>query len=425
MRIIADLHIHSLYSRATSKQMTLAVIAHFAAIKGINLVGTGDFTHPAHFASIEKELEPAENGLFKLKALPTDFQINPQALDVRFMLTAEVSNIYKSGDKTRKIHNLIFAPSLIAAKKMNSVFDSIGNIKSDGRPIFGFTATELLSIVLDSHTGSMLVPAHVWTPWFSIFGSKSGFDSIEECFGDLAPHIYALETGLSSDPRMNRRLSSLDSITLISNSDAHSPGKLGREANVFECDMDYFEIMDILKTNDTGRFVQTIEFYPEDGKYHGDGHRACGVSFTPEQTALTSGICPVCTRPLTIGVLNRVDELADRPFDFISEKTVPAIHLVPLIEILSEVIGFGVNSKKVKAGYDRLVEEATEFSILLDKKRDELVELAGERTAEAIIRVREGDISVRSGFDGEFGSISSFDRLKAPEPVGAYQKGLY
>jgi uncharacterized protein (TIGR00375 family) len=420
MRIIADLHIHSLYSRATSKEMNLATIARVAAIKGINIVGTGDFTHPAHFASIEKELTPAENGLFRLKESKSK-----AAADVRFMLTAEVSNIYKQGDKTRKIHNLLFAPSLEAARKMNTVFDSKGNIKSDGRPIFGFTATDLLKIVLDSDPDSMLVPAHVWTPWFSVFGSKSGFDSIEECFGDLSKHIYALETGLSSDPQMNRRISSLDTLTLISNSDAHSPGKLGREANVLECAMDYFEIMDIFKTNDTERFIHTIEFYPEEGKYHADGHRACGVSLTPEQTALVSGICPVCTRPLTVGVLNRVDELADRPNDFVSDSTVPARHLVPLIEVVSECLGFGVNSKRVKTGYDRLLAEGgTEFSILLDKERAELVELAGERTAEAILRARSGEISIRSGFDGEFGKVSLFDTLEQPTPNGAYQTSL-
>jgi uncharacterized protein (TIGR00375 family) len=308
---------------------------------------------------------------------------------------------------------------------MNKVFDSKGNIQSDGRPIFGFSATDLLKIVLDSDPDSMLVPAHVWTPWFSIFGSKSGYDSIEECFGDLSKHIYALETGLSSDPQMNRRISSLDTLTLISNSDAHSPAKLGREANVLECDMDYFEIMDIFKTNDTKRFIHTIEFYPEEGKYHADGHRACGVCLTPEQTALVSGICPVCTRPLTVGVLSRVDELADRPEDFVSDTTVPARHLVPLIEVVSGSLGFGVNSKRVKTEYERLVTEGgTEFSILLDKERTELVELAGEKTAEAILRARSGEISIRSGFDGEFGKVSLFDTLEQPTPTGAYQTSL-
>ncbi len=419
MRIIADLHIHSSYSRATSKEMNLATVARWAAIKGIDLVSTGDFTHPAHFAAIEQELEPAENGLFKLKD-------SKHAPKVRFMLSTEVSNIYKQGSKTRKVHSLIFAPSIKAAKKMNSVFGAKGNIKSDGRPIFGFSSIDLLKTVLDSHPDSMLVPAHAWTPWFSIFGSKSGFDSIEECFGDLSPHIHALETGLSSDPKMNRRISSLDSITLISNSDAHSPSKLGREANVFDCNMDYFEIMEILKTNDRERFLYTIEFYPEEGKYHADGHRACGVCFTPEQTALVSGICPVCTRPLTVGVLNRIDELADRPHDFVTEESVPARHLVPLVEILSEIIGYGTGSKKVQSEYERLINEGgSEFSILLDKEKSELTELAGERTAEAIQRVRDGCISIRSGFDGEFGAISISEKLKEPVPARTYQQRLY
>ena len=339
MRIIADLHIHTGFSRATSQKMTLPKLARWAKLKGINLIGTGDFTHPKHFANIEKNLTDAGNGLFVLKKEKDD----PDA--TRFMLTTEVSNIYstpdpttKTGKRTRKIHSLIFAPTLKAVKKMNKEFGARGNINSDGRPIFGFSAQELIKIVLDSSPDAMLVPAHAWTPWFSIFGSKSGFDSIEECFGDYAKHIYAIETGLSSNPEMNSRLSALDNITLISNSDAHSLRKLGREANVFDAEMDYFEIMDIIKTRDRERFLYTIEFYPEEGKYHSDGHRTCGVSFAPAETRKAEGLCPKCKKKLTIGVLYRVMELADREEGFTPENAIPSRSLIPLEEILSAVL---------------------------------------------------------------------------------------
>jgi len=401
MRIIADLHIHSGYSRATSKQMTLDTLALWARLKGIGLIGTGDFTHPAHFASIEEQLEPTGNGLFVLKK-KNDGQAT------HFMLSAEVSNIYSQGGKTRKIHSLIFSPSLEAARKINAAFSSLGNISSDGRPIFGFPAMDLVKIVMDASPEAMLVPAHAWTPWFSIFGSRSGFDSIEECFGDYSEHIHAIETGLSSNPEMNWRVSALDSITLISNSDAHSPSKLGREANVFDCAMDYFEIRDILIKKDNKRFLYTIEFYPEEGKYHSDGHRACGVRLTPRQTRALSGNCPECGKPLTVGVLSRVEELSDRQAGFTPESAIPARHLIPLEEILAESLGVGVGSVKVEREYKRLCSKASEFSYLLDMDESELHEAAGARTASAIMKVRAGDIFITPGFDGEFGRVSIF-----------------
>ena len=419
MRIIADLHVHGKYSRATSPDMTIPSIAAWAVRKGISIVGTGDFTHPAHFASIKELLEPDSNGLLRLRG---------NDLPVRFMLTAEVSNIYTQGNKVRKIHSLIFSPSIEAVGKMNAAFARLGNVASDGRPIFGFSAIDLLKIVMDSSPEAMLVPAHAWTPWFSIFGSKSGFDSIEECFGGYAKHIYALETGLSSNPAMSRRLSSLDDITLISNSDAHSPSKLGREANVFDCleKADYAEIMDIIKTNDRKRFLYTVEFYPEEGKYHHDGHRGCGISFSPEETKKAGGGCPVCNKPLTVGVMHRVSDLADRPPDFESPKAVPARHLVPLEEIVGQSFGMGVSSKKVQHEYARLVKEAgSEFAILLDASEDELVRLAGEKTAQGIIRTRCGQLSIAPGFDGEFGKIRIFDRAEAPTPKGPRQERLF
>lgn len=420
MRIIADLHIHSRYSRATSKDMNLDLLASWAKVKGIDLLGTGDFTHPAHFASLEEKLEPAGNGLFVIKE--KSGTTNP----VHFMLTAEVSNIYTQDGKTRKVHNLLFAPSLEAVKKMNSAFAKLGNINSDGRPIFGFSAKDLIKIVMDASPEAMVVPAHAWTPWFSIFGSKSGFDSIEECFGEYSKYIYAIETGLSSDPRMNWRVSALDHLTLISNSDAHSPSKLGREANVLDCPMDYGEIMTVIKEKDFKRFLFTVEFYPEEGKYHFDGHRECGVLFSPEETRRAGGDCPVCGKKVTVGVASRVDDLSDRPDGFVHENAIPSRRLVPLEEILSEALECGVGSGKVQKEYRRLTSEAgSEFRILLDMSEDEIAAIASPRVAEAIMLVRKGDLKIKPGFDGEFGKIKIFGEAGKVIPAGPVQIGLF
>ncbi|GMR04167.1 MAG: hypothetical protein BMS9Abin23_0056 [Thermodesulfobacteriota bacterium] len=419
MRIIADLHIHSGYSRATSPRMNLKEVSAWARVKGIDVIGTGDFTHPAHFASIEETLEPAGEGLFVIKG---GAEKNP----VRFMLTAEVSNIYKQGDKTRKIHSLIFAPTLEAVRRMNSTFSRLGNINSDGRPIFGFSSQDLIKIVLDSSEDAMLIPAHAWTPWFSIFGSRSGFDSIEECYGDYSKYIHAVETGLSSDPAMNWRLSALDNITLISNSDAHSPAKLGREANVFDCGMSYFEILDIIRKKDRERFLFTIEFYPEEGKYHADGHRDCGVLFTPDETLKAGGMCPVCGKELTVGVLSRVEELADRPVGFVPEGAIPARHMVPLQEIISEVLAVGVNSGRVQKEYKRLTTAGeSEFKILLDMDPDDLVKVAGPEVTRAVMRVRRGELNISPGFDGQFGRVRIFGEKTIPRPAGPSQINLF
>jgi uncharacterized protein (TIGR00375 family) len=388
--------------------MDLDSLARWAALKGISLLGTGDFTHPAHFASIEEKLEPAERGLFVLKGRTGKQE------PVRFMLTAEVSNIFKQGGRTRKVHSLIFAPSMEAARKMNAAFDRRGNVSSDGRPIFGFSAQELMKMVLEASPEAMLVPAHAWTPWFSIFGSKSGFDSIEECFGEYSKHIHAIETGLSSNPEMNWRVSSLDNITLLSNSDAHSPSKLGREANVFDCALDYFEITDVIKKRDSGKFLYTIEFYPEEGKYHSDGHRACGVLLTPSQTKKRNGLCPACGKGLTIGVLSRVEELSDRPEGLLPPSAIPGRNLVPLQEIIAASIGAGAGTLKVQREYMRLLSIQTEFGWLLDMNEDELEDAAGQRLASAIMKVRSGDISVSPGYDGEFGRISIFGPSEEP-----------
>jgi uncharacterized protein (TIGR00375 family) len=420
MLIIADLHIHTKYSRATSREMNLDSIALWARRKGINLVATGDFTHPAHFSSIEGKLEPTGNGLFVHKGKLSDEKA------VRFMLTAEVSNIFSQDGRTRKIHNLIFAPSLEAARRINTTLARLGNVLSDGRPIFGFSAKDLVKIVMDSSPDCMLIPAHAWTPWFSIFGSKSGFDSIEECFGDYSRYIHAIETGLSSNPKMNWRLSALDDITLISNSDAHSPAKLGREANVFACEMDYFEITRVIKEKDSKKFLFTVEFYPEEGKYHYDGHRSCGVLFSPEETKKADGRCPVCGEGVTVGVMSRVEELSDRPVGYVTEGMIPARQLVPLTEILSEAFERGVNTSAVKKEYMRLTNAAgSEFSILLDMTEEDLMKIAHPKVVEAIMKVRSGDISITPGFDGEFGKIKIFGKTAEVKPLGPRQMGLF
>ncbi len=422
MRLIADLHIHSKYSRATSPMMNLRGLSEWARIKGIDIVSTGDFTHPAHFAAIEEELEPAEDGLFILRG--SSDKAGSRA--VRFMLTTEVSNIFTQDGRVRKTHNLIFVPSIEAAGRLNAKLASLGNIRSDGRPIFGFSAKDLLKLVLDTSSEAMLVPAHAWTPWFSIFGSRSGFDSIEECFGGLSSHIRAIETGLSSNPAMNWRLSALDDITLISNSDAHSPSKLGREANVFECEPSYANILEIIKAKDRERFLFTIEFYPEEGKYHADGHRACGVVMNPEETIKAGGLCPVCGKKLTVGVLSRVEELADRPMGFVPDNAIPARHIVPLVEILSEAMGFGSASKRVQHEYRRITTEGgSEFNILLDMSEADLKALTGERVALGVMKVRRGELDLSPGFDGEFGKINILGKSKEIRPTGPTQTGLF
>ncbi|MBU0476659.1 endonuclease Q family protein, partial [Patescibacteria group bacterium] len=327
MKFIADFHIHSKYSRATSPQMDLENLDKWAKIKGIKVLGTGDFTHPEWFKNLKKKLEPAESGLFKIK--------NKES-ETRFILTSEISCIYSKGGKVRKIHILVFAPSFEVVEKINKQLSRIGNLKADGRPILGLDAKELAKIVLNASEDCLVVPAHLWTPWFSIFGSKSGFDSIEECFEDYSKYIFAGETGLSSDPAMNWRLSILDKITLISNSDAHSPQKIGREANVFDIEVSYSAICEAIKSKDTQKFLYTIEFFPQEGKYHYDGHRNCNICLSPKESKKYNNLCPNCGRPLTIGVLNRVDILADREDDFKSEGAIPFKSLIPLTEIIAE-----------------------------------------------------------------------------------------
>ncbi|MBI4132480.1 MAG: DNA helicase UvrD [Candidatus Sungbacteria bacterium] len=406
MRVIADLHIHSPYARAVSKDMTLENLDLWARLKGISVMGTGDFTHPKWMKEIKSKLEPAESGLYKLKKQ----EAGSTKQETRFMLTVEISSIYSKGGKVRRIHNLIFAPSIATAEKINTQLGWLGNLSSDGRPILGLDSRELAKIVFGIDPEAVIVPAHAWTPWFSVFGSMSGFDSLAECFEEFAPQIFAIETGLSSDPAMNWRLSQLDSIALISNSDSHSLQRIGREANVFECELSYQGIMDAIRSHDPRRFLFTVEFFPEEGKYHYDGHSSHKVRMAPEETKKAGGKCPVCGRPVTVGVMNRVEALADRPRGGRPPNTIPFKSMVPLDEIIGEAFGVGVSSKKVKEEYQRLVTAlGTEFRILLETSVSDLKSATRPEIAEGIIRVREGRVAIEPGYDGEYGKIKIFD----------------
>ncbi|MEW6219277.1 MAG: UvrD-helicase domain-containing protein [Thermodesulfobacteriota bacterium] len=425
MDFLADLHIHSPYSRGTSPTGDLAALFAWARVKGITVLGTGDFTHPAWFRHLQEELVPAEPGLFRLrdegKVPPALVGVSPAPTAVRFLLSAEISSIYKRDGRVRKVHNLLFVPDLAAAAAVNARLAAVGNIEADGRPILGLDSRHLLEILLECAPAGFLVPAHIWTPWFSILGSKSGFDGIEECFGDLSPQVFALETGLSSDPEMNRLVSSLDRFTLISNSDAHSPAKLGREANRFRTALDYFAMREALRQPALG-FAGTVEFFPEEGKYHLDGHRACGVVTGPEETRRSKGRCPVCGRPLTVGVLHRVRELADR-------QAPPAAagpgweSLVPLPEILAELLDKGAASKAVLSWYGSLINRfGSEFRLLREVPLSDL-EAVSPPLAEAIRRLRAGQVHRQAGYDGTYGVIRLFAPGERHEIAG--QKALF
>jgi len=407
MRFIADFHIHSKYSRATSKDMEVETLAQWAKKKGITLLGTGDFTHPTYFSELRAKLEPLGNGLLKLKKGDQE---------IRYILTTEVSNMYTQGGKGRRIHTLIFAPSFEVVEAIRSKLGNLGKLSSDGRPIFSFSVKELVKMILDISPDCLIIPAHAWTPWFSIFGANSGFDSIEECFEEMTPHIHAIETGLSSDPEMNWRLSTLDPLTLISNSDAHSPNRLGREANAFDCERNYHEITEAIRKKDQRKILFTIEFFPEEGKYHYDGHRQCGVVFAPSQTKASQYLCPHCHKKLTVGVMHRVDELSDRPEGFIPKNAIPSIHLIPLEEIIAEAMGFRTGTKSVESEYERLVEKGgSEFHILLEATPDELKTYVPETILEGVLRMRQGKVSILPGHDGVYGKINLFPERKEGE----------
>jgi len=387
--------------------MVLENLDKWAKIKGITVLGTGDFTHPEWFRNLKGKLEPAETGLFKLKDSDSP---------TRFILTTEISCVYSKLGRVRKIHILIFAPDFETVEKINTQLGWIGNLKADGRPTLGLDAKELVKIVLEISEDCLIVPCHVWTPWYSLFGSRSGFDSIEECFEDYTKYIYAVETGLSSDPAMNWRLSALDNITLISNSDAHSPQKIGREANVFDTELNYFSIIETIKKKNPKKFLYTIEFYPQEGKYHYDGHRNCGISCSPQESKKYNNICPVCGKPLTIGVLSRVEELADRPEGFKPQGAIPFRSLIPLKEIIAEILGLGSETKEVDTEYQNLIRRfGSEFNVLLNVSRQDLEVVTLPEIAEGIIRAREGKVYIEPGYDGVFGKIRIFSKGEKKE----------
>lgn len=407
---ILDLHIHSKYSRACSKDLELLKIAEACRLRGVDIVATGDFTHPKWLQHIKDSLVEDNSGVYKLRTENSE-------LRTKFIIGTEISCIKKHKDKTRRIHVCVFAPNIEVAEKFNQRLEEMGfNLRSDGRPILGLTVKELLEIMLSIDKRMIMIPAHAWTPWFGIFGSKGGYDNLVEAFEELAPNIFAIETGLSSDPKMNWRCSMLDNIALVSNSDAHSCAKLGREANVLqfqnEKEITYDNIFGIIKSRDKDKFLCTMEFFPEKGKYHYDGHRDCKFVCPPEETKKLKGICPVCKKQLVIGVENRVMELADRTWQEVEkmkDNFVPYQSLVPLPEIIADAFDCGVSTKRVKSEYNNLLKNlGDEFSILLKKDLNEIKKYSEPIVAQAIARVREGNIFVQPGYDGEFGVVKVF-----------------
>jgi len=441
---VGDFHIHSHYARATSKDMNLEELDRWAKIKGISVIGTGDFTHPDWFEELRQKLEPAEEpGLFVLR----ESRIKNQESRTRFLLTVEVSSIYSKGGQVRKIHNIIFAPSFEAASEINTKLSWVGNLRSDGRPILGLDAKELAKIVFGADENCLLIPAHVWTPWFSIFGSKSGFDSIAECFEEYAPQILAIETGLSSDPPMNWRVSALDNVALISNSDSHSAPKIGREANMFEGEVSYSAITEAIKyaapkraseralrhgsgqAGQRAMLVSTIEFFPEEGKYHYDGHRLCNVSMNPSERKEQKGLCTRCGRPVTVGVMSRVDELADRKEGERPEGAPDFISLVQLEEIIADALGQGRGTKGVREIYDKLIQLlGNEFHILLEASIEEIGQASTPLIGEGVSRVRDRKLHIEPGYDGEFGKVEIFtkdEREQRGSEGARVQKSLF
>ena len=409
MKTIADLHIHSRFSMATSKEGTPENLDFWARKKGISLIGTGDFTHPVWREELKERLVTEGNGLYHLR----DEYVKEESRKfpgegTRFVVSGEISSIYKKNGKTRKVHNVILLPSLEAADAMAQRLEKIGNIHSDGRPILGLDSHDLLEMMLDVCPEGILIPAHIWTPHFSVLGAKSGFDSVEECFEELTPYVHALETGLSSDPAMNWRISKLDRYQLVSNSDAHSPSKLGREANLLDIDCSYEGLYRAIQTGEG--LEGTVEFFPEEGKYHFDGHRKCGVSLSPVEAERLGGICPVCGKKLTMGVDHRVEQLADRAEGFVKKDGKKYESLVPLPEVISACMGYSTASKKVQGCFEQMIQTlGTEFDILRNVPSEDIKSCAGERIAEGIENVRTGNVKRIPGYDGEYGKIELFE----------------
>lgn len=408
MKEIADLHIHSRYSRATSKEGTPEILELWARKKGITLLGTGDFTHPVWREELKEKLTPAEGGVYKLKE---EYILEDSekygGRQPRFVVSGEISSIYKKNGKVRKVHNVILLPGLEAAEKLSQKLETIGNLHSDGRPILGLDCRELLEIMLDVCPEGILIPAHIWTPHFSLFGAFSGFDSIEECFEDLTPYIHALETGLSSDPSMNWRWSALDRFQLVSNSDAHSPAKLGREATLLDISLSYQSLYDAVQYGKG--LTGTIEFFPEEGKYHYDGHRKCQICLSPKEAEKYEGKCPVCGKKLTVGVDHRICQLADRE-DGVQKDNRPSYEsLVPLLEVIGGSMGYSVASKRVQRQYENMLKKfGSEFEILREIPIEDIRMAGYEKEAEGIRRMRTGQVEKYPGFDGEYGTIRLF-----------------
>ena len=413
MDFIADLHTHSHYARATSKACCLEELQHWAQLKGVRIVGTGDFTHPQWFQELERKLEPAEPGLFRLRAefaRHADAEV-PESCrsEVRFILSAEISSIYKRDERTRKVHSLLLVPDFAAASEINTKLAALGNIASDGRPILKLDPRDLLKITIEASADAIFIPAHIWTPWFSMLGSKSGFDSPAECFGDMERHIFAVETGLSSDPPMNWRVSSLDRYTLLSNSDLHSPRNLARNANLFRCEPDFFAIRDALRDKDPERLGGTIDLFPEEGKYHLDGHRKCGVCMVPEESLARDNLCPACGKPLVLGVLHRVMALADRDANIRPANAIDHEYIIPLPELLGELLKRGPNTKTVQRVYHALLaKHGCELRILRELPTESLGGCDAPLFQEAIRRVRERRVVRQAGFDGQYGVVHVF-----------------
>lgn len=403
MKIIADFHIHSKYSRATSKQMIIPEISKWAKLKGIDLIGTADFTHPGWFRELKKYLKPLNNGLF-------EYEKNAP----KFILSSEIALIYSQDKKVRRVHIVIIMPDFDSVEKLNKKLGIIGNLFSDGRPILGLSSEELVKIVLDINPKAVVIPAHIWTPWFSVLGSFSNYNSYEECFGSMNKYVFTAETGLSSDPEANWRLSMLDKITLVSNSDAHSLPNLGREANVFNLKKDYSydDIYKTIKDKNPKTFPYTIEFYPEEGKYHFDGHKSCNLVFHPDQSKIYNNICPSCGKKITIGVYHRINELADREEGYIPKNFPSSKHIVPLAEIISEFFQVSKNSKKVKKLYDEYTSYCPEFKILIDLSEDEMKKFIHPVIIRGILKVRNNKVIKKPGYDGVYGVIKVLDGEK-------------
>jgi len=426
MKFVADLHIHSKFSRATSRDMVLDTLAPWARVKGVSLLATGDFTHPEWLFLMKEKLEPMGNGFLRLRNGTAACEAPPfkglplPPREVAFILSSELSFIYSKGGKVRKVHVMLLAPDFESVERVNSRLQAVGNLGSDGRPILGLDVRLFARMVADAAPRCVVIPSHIWTPWFSLFGANSGFDSIEECFEEMTPSIFALETGLSSDPPMNRRLSALDRFALVSNSDAHSPSKIGREANAFDTDFSYRGLIDALKTNDPAKFLYTVEFFPEEGKYHYDGHRKCGVVSAPLESLKTNDLCPKCGKKLTIGVLHRVEELADRAGGDGLPGRVPFKNLVPLNEIIAEALGKTPECQGVWDLYFRFVREfGDEHAILTEVPVTELARVSPEKVAEAVDRMRRGQVHISPGHDGEYGVVRILGGDAAADPCAS------